>query len=494
MKIKVAQRKVDGDEFLKERQEVLSQWPTGKDVDLEEAVEYHKGLPESSNWFKVMEKLRREGRTGIFPRAGTPILEDEIKLNRRMVEAGVFLIPITTDSYSRLGQFRKAQEALEESIRTRKPKLNGFPIVNHGVRNIRKVLEANEAAYDARFNGADSRLLADVSIASGITSVLSDPSLTLGCYTKDAPPEQIIKNYQYIWRLVGHYEERGVRVIAHLNSWLPHGVFPQTIILVSAITCAVLAAEQGAKGLIGTVQLQGNLAQDIAGVRVLRSLMREYLDRFGYQDVVVAGIEVGPMESFPCPRQKETALAMANYVATTAALAGAEVCSARTLDEAAGIPNVDAHGVTYESMNWILNVLTQQKLVLESKDIDAEVKLLEAETRAIIDRILELGDADIAIGYVRGVESGVIDSPMCPNVHVKSNVLGVRDNKGAARYLEFGNLPIPEEIKEFHRQKVAKREQVEGRKMDYRVCIGDFWAPSKGFLIDKATKPLLRVK
>ncbi|MFC2003824.1 methylaspartate mutase subunit E, partial [Chloroflexota bacterium] len=82
--------------------------------------------------------------------------------------------------------------------------------------------------------------------------------------------------------------------------------------------------------------------------------------------------------------------------------------------------------------------------------------------------------------YERGVQTGVIDSPLCGNVHVKGDVLGIRDNNGACRYLGFGNLPIPEEAKQFHREKVAEREKAEGRKMDYRVAIEDFWAFSKG--------------
>jgi methylaspartate mutase epsilon subunit len=253
--------------------------------------------------------------------------------------------------------------------------------------------------------------------------------------------------------------------------------------LVSAIICALLAAEQGAKAIIGTIQMQGSIAHDIAGVRVLRRLMREYLNKFGHEDVKVVGIEVGPMETFPHPKKRETAFAMANYAATLAALAEVEVCSARTVDEAVGIPSLNAHGVTYKSMNWILNVLRQQSFVLENHDIDSEVELIETEARTLINTILELGKGDIAVGYVRGIEYGVIDSPMCSNMHVKSNVLGIRDINGAPRYLEFGNLPISEDIKEFHRHKVAEREKAERRKMDYRISIEDFWAPSKGSLI-----------
>ncbi|MCX7911846.1 MAG: hypothetical protein N2506_02625, partial [Dehalococcoidales bacterium] len=62
-------------------------------------------------------------------------------------------------------------------------------------------------------------------------------------------------------------------------------------------------------------------------------------------------------------------------------------------------------------------------------------------------------------------------------------VLGVRDVRGACRYLEFGNLPIPEEIKEFHRKKVAERERLEGRRLDYHTVVRDLFSLSRGKLV-----------
>jgi hypothetical protein len=71
MEISVRNRKWDEGRFLKERRDVLSRWPTGKEVDFEEAVAYHRGLPDSKNFTKVMQGLHRDGRTVIFPRGGT---------------------------------------------------------------------------------------------------------------------------------------------------------------------------------------------------------------------------------------------------------------------------------------------------------------------------------------------------------------------------------------------------------------------------------------
>jgi methylaspartate mutase epsilon subunit len=115
--------------------------------------------------------------------------------------------------------------------------------------------------------------------------------------------------------------------------------------------------------------------------------------------------------------------------------------------------------------------------------VDVEAKVTETEVRAILDRVLDLGDGDIVEGTIQAVESGVLDSPWSPNVNVKDEVLGVRDARGACRYLEFGNLPIPEEIKDFHRQKIAERERIEGKKVDYYTAVRDLWSLSKGKMV-----------
>ena len=52
--MEIQNKKLSDDVFYKERAEVLTQWPTGKDVDLEEAIAYHKAMPECR---KFGEKL-----------------------------------------------------------------------------------------------------------------------------------------------------------------------------------------------------------------------------------------------------------------------------------------------------------------------------------------------------------------------------------------------------------------------------------------------------
>ncbi len=481
MVIAVRNRKWDEDRFLKERKEVLSTWPTGEDVDFEEAVEYHRNLPEHKNFSKVIQKLHQEKKTVIFPRAGTPILEQEIELNKTLVEAGLPVIPLTPDSYCRLGQYAKAEKGLEESNKTGQPKLNGFPIVIHGVKNTRKIVENTDAALNQRLtNIGGARLMAEIAFASGITAALVDPIITFGWYEKKPTAAECIEYYQYIQRLIGYYADRGVTIATDIDGINSNLQFPLSIDLAGVIVVALLAAEQGVKSIIPRSSMYGHMAQDIAWVRVLRKLTREYLDRFGYQDVNVPGLFIDQVPLFPYPQDMGWSFGFSNYSAVVAALAGGEAVYVRTIDEAAGIPVKEAHAVSYRAAKWIFDVIGTQNITLDNEETRTEEKVTELEVKAIIDRILELGDGDVAVGYEIGVQTGIIDCPLASNINLKSKVLGIRDNNGACRYLDFGNLPFTEEIKEFHREKVAERERAEGRKMDLRVVIEDFWAFSKG--------------
>jgi methylaspartate mutase epsilon subunit len=483
MDIKIRDRKIDEGEFLKERKAVLSMWPTGKEVNLEEAIEYHRKLPDHKNFMKVADKIRQEGRTVVFPRAGTPILEQEIELNKTLYESGLPLIPVTPDSYCRLLKFDKAKQGLEDSIRSGKPKLNGFPTVIHGVKNTRKVVENTEAALNQRMTNLDTRLMGEIAFAAGMTAGLQDPMIDFGCYEKDSTLEQIVRNSQYIFRLMGYYAERGAIITLDIDGMLPHGVFPLSVSIAGVVAVALLAARQGVKSIIPWSNMLGHIGQDIAWARLTRRLTREYLDRFGYRDTATPALFVAQVPIFPYPQDMGWSFGFLNYSAMVAAMAEAEGVYLRTIDEGAGIPVKEAHAVSYRSANWIFNVVRQQKVNFQLEEIMVEERINEMEIRALLDKVLEVGEGDIAVGLQKAFDLGFMDTPFSSNKHTQGKVLGVRDMRGACRYLDFGNLPLPKEAKEYNQEKIAERERIQGKKLDYHTVVEEFWSFSKARLV-----------
>ncbi|MDA8080152.1 MAG: methylaspartate mutase subunit E [Actinomycetota bacterium] len=481
--IKVRQKQIDEDDFLAMRKDVLSLWPTGQEVDLDEAVEYQRNLPDSKKFYKVLQKVHEEGRTVLFPRSGTPIVEDEIELVRSLNDLGIPLIPFTTDSYTRNLQLDKAQRGLEDSIKAGRSMLNGYPIVNHGVLTTRKVVEACDGAFSPRSSRLANSLVGEVAFASGMTAMPNSFFGWIGGYDKKATVEECIDTAQYLGRLIGYYASKGVIITTDCHGWLPNGVIPMSVNIATQIIEALISAEQGVKSVMPQVNLQGSIAQDLGDIRVTPRLYRKYLDKLGHSDVMIPGIVGSQVPLYAFPRGMGSAFGYIVYTATVAALGQVDACFVKTIDEAIGIPTKESHIESYQAAKWVLDVVRTQEFEIDNEDIRQEESITEAEVTAILDKVLELGEGDIAVGAIRAVEAGVLDSPFSINIHAKDQVLGVRDLKGACRYIEFGNLPIPEEIKQFHRDKVAERENVEGRKMDYYVSIDDFWAISKGNLL-----------
>jgi methylaspartate mutase epsilon subunit len=87
--------------------------------------------------------------------------------------------------------------------------------------------------------------------------------------------------------------------------------------------------------------------------------------------------------------------------------------------------------------------------------------MMEMEVRSIMKRVQELGDGDYAMGGARAILSGALDTMFSPYKFLKSKVKVVRDANGALRYLDHGLMPLPKEVVEYHRSRIAERERKE---------------------------------
>src|SRR5450759_541634 len=100
-------------EFFREREKVLALWPTGRQVDLEEAASYLKTVPLHRNYALAVTKAKKEGRTLVQPRGGVALVEGHIELLRCLQDrGGADLLPNTTDTYTRNLRFQDAQKGI----------------------------------------------------------------------------------------------------------------------------------------------------------------------------------------------------------------------------------------------------------------------------------------------------------------------------------------------------------------------------------------------
>ena len=478
----IQNKRIPDAEFEALRNEVLTQWPTGKDVNLEEAVAYHKAMPENRIFSLKLLKAKQEKRTLVQPRAGVPVVERHIELLQHLQDHGeADLLPTTIDSYTRQNRYQEAENGINESLRLDRAMLNGFPAVNHGVQKCRQVIESVNVPVQVRHGTPDARLLAEIAYAGGFTSYEGGGISYNLPYCKNIPMERTIRDWQYVDRLTGLYEEMGVAINREPYGPLTGTLVPPCISHAAAIIEALLAAEQGVKNITVGYGQCGNLVQDIAAIQTLEELTDEYLQKYGYNDVVVTTVLHQWMGGFPADEAK--AFGVISMGSMIAALSKATKVIVKTPHEAVGIPTMEANAEGLRCTKQVVNMLRDQ--TFQGKDLEEEKEIIRLETRAIVDKCFELGNGDIALGVCRGVTSGALDVPFAPCRFNAGQMLPARDNNGAVRILNFGNLPFSQDLKDFHIQKIEERANYEKRKASFQMVIDDVYAIGKGYLVGR---------
>ena len=478
---KVIGKAIAEDEFLAERQEVLKTWPTGADVDLQEAVEYQKSIAPERRFSQVLAEAAAQKRVLVQPRAGVALVDEHIALLQKLQD-DADLLPTTIDAYTRLNQYEEAQRGLERSRQAGHSLLNGFPAVNHGVGECRRVVENITKPLQVRHGTPDARLLAEITLAAGFTSFEGGGISYNIPYAKKVPLERSIHTWQYVDRLVGYYESKGVRINREPFGPLTGSLVPPCISHAVAIIEGLLALEQGVHCLtLGYGQL-GNLVQDVAAMTSLRELAHEFFQAAGYSDYALTTVFHQWMGGFP--EEESKAFAVISWGGALAALSKATKVIVKTPHEARGIPTAEANLMGIRATKQIVSMLSDQ-VFADNAILAEEVELIKAETRTIVNRVIELGEGNLASGVVRAFEAGVLDVPFAPSIFNAGKIMPIRDNDGAVRILDWAKVPVNDDVKARHMAHIEKRAQAENRQPSYHMLIDDIYAVSKGRLVGR---------
>ncbi|MGE5530240.1 MAG: methylaspartate mutase subunit E [Patescibacteria group bacterium] len=469
-------------EFLRAREEVLQAWPTGHEVDLEEAIRYQRRIPRQRRFSLRLQEAKREGVTLAQPRAGVALLDQQIKLLRFLQdEGGADLLPTTIDSYTRQNRYQEAQYGIEESRREGRSMLNGFPAVNYGVAACRRLTESVGLPVQVRHGTPDARLLVEICLAGGFTAFEGGGISYNIPYAKDIPLEQSLAHWRYVDRLAGLYAAEGVIINRE-----PFGPLTGTLVVpclshAIGIIEALLAAAQGVRSISLGYGQCGNLVQDVAAVLTLQELGEEYLGDAGYS-VDLTTVFHQWMGGFP--QDEARAYGVIGWGAVAAALSRATKVIVKTPHEALGVPTAEANAAGLRATRQILSMLRDQSLP-RTEELEREAGIIRTETRAILARVRDLGGGDWAEGAVRAFAAGVLDVPFAPSRCNAGRVMPVRDDAGAVRFLEPGNVPLPAEALAFERERIAARGRTEGRQPGFQMVIDDIYAIGKGMLVGR---------
>ena len=454
----VSDELLDLEEMNRARREVLEMWKTGGAArSLEENAEFIARQPS----FVTAQSGARGNRLPILiqPRSGVSLVKPQIELFKAFRSAGADVLSYQVDSLTRNNNYAGAEQAIRESRVTGVSSLNGFPVVNHGVPALRRIITEVKTPLQTRHSTRDPRLLAEISYAGGVTSYEGGAICYNIPYYRDYPLDESIKAWQYVDRLTGLYHEKfGIVLDREFFGTLTATLIPPCLAIVVNIIQAILAAKQGVKSVSLGYAEQGNRIQDVAAIRTLKQIADRVLKNLGHKDVAVSTVFHQYMAAFPGSQQRSRELIYNSAI--TAALSGSTRVIVKTCVESLRIPTVADNA---DAINIVrTGVADAATLSVDEIKIAEECAIIEREVESILESVIHCGRGSLATGVVEGFRQGFIDVPFSPSVHNRGEVVTARDSEGAVRFLSTGKLQFDRELKEFHRSKMQVRLREKG--------------------------------
>jgi methylaspartate mutase epsilon subunit len=459
----------------------LQCWKTGNDAKhLEENAEF---LARQPSFPKIQSRVNA-GRHPILaqPRSGVPVVQDQIRLFTAFKNVGARVLSYQVDSLTRNNNYVDAEIAIRESYASGRSTVNGYPVINHGVGGLRRIISEVQVPLQTRHSTRDPRLLAEISYAGGVTAFEGGAICYNIPYYKNYPPDQSIAAWQYVDYLTGLYFKRfGIVLDREFFGTLTATLIPPCLAIATGIIEAILAIQQGVKCVSLGYAEQGDRVQDIAGIRVTAEMAERFIRNLGYKDVQINTVFHQYMAAFPETQKRAEELIYNS--AMTAAFSRATRVIVKTPVEALRIPTLEDNllgmGLTLKGVSDA----SREPQPIEEARLAEECAMIRREVEAIVDSVIMCGNGSVASGVVKAVEKGYIDIPFSPSIYNRGEVMTARDTSGSVRFLSTGKLQFDKEIRQFHEEKMQTRRRAEGlwsSKGDYLLVEQDVMRIPRG--------------
>jgi methylaspartate mutase epsilon subunit len=444
-------------EFESARTEVLNSWPTGSGV-IDTDIKASHADPVKNLHHVIVERLADGSGPLLQPRTGVAHVSDEIDILQYLRRQGLDVSSIQLDAASRKNLYAEAAEGVRRTEKGKKSFLNGYPVPVHGVPGMKEILAAIDNPFQIRAGSPDHRLVYEIGLAGGASSLEGGFICYLFPYDKILSPVANLSNWKYVDKLTGHYQQKhGITINREYFGPLTTSLIEPTIPICINIVQAILSAKSGVKCISVGCAEQGNRHQDIAAIHVLRQTTGEYLARYGHSDCTVSTVYHHYMAAFPSSPEKARDLIINSSV--TGALAGASRILVKTPVESYGIPSKEDNGealrLTRQGIKLAANTNT------DHKRLKVETEQLYRQVCAIMTRIEELGRGSVARGAMLAFQTGALDIQFSPSVYNSGRLLSARDCDGAVRFLNPERLPFDEQTRDFHLEKMSQRKTAE---------------------------------
>lgn len=184
-------------EFALQREKVLSSWPTGSEVRQADKQAAH--ADPSKNLHHLIQNRQNDSKAPLVqPRTGVAHTQDEIAILQYLRKQGMEVSSIQLDAASRKNMYAKAAEGVQRTEPGTTSMLNGYPVTVHGVKGIHSILAAIDTPFQIRAGSPDHRLVYEIGLAGGTSSLEGGFLCYLFPYDKRTSPVESLQLWKYV--------------------------------------------------------------------------------------------------------------------------------------------------------------------------------------------------------------------------------------------------------------------------------------------------------
>ena len=428
--------------LLQEEREIILSNEYVDNFDFAEVEEFVKN---ASKELFISHHFKKKTKMLVQPRGGFPTYKKQFALNEFFVNANVDVLSLTIDSNTRLNDYATAKKMLRLSEENDVDMLNGYPLVNHGYRNTRKMITHFNKPVSLRHGTPDARLLIETAIASGIFEIEGGPITYLLPYSKNFPLDKAFLYWKYVEKICANYSRLNEPINRESFGPLTATLVPPAITITIQLLEMLLSLEEGVKSFSVSFSQTGSVNQDIVMGAVIRKLSAHYAKEIGCEDAKIHLVYHQWMGAFPT--NKSFAEQLINMSTVIASMVGADKIITKTREEASGIPTKEANAATVANTQYTLGILNGLPRIVDEE----EEEILTLEVHAIMEAVFNDPADTLWRKVFNSIKSGIIDVPFSPHIINHNEMITIRDAKKNIRIIKRGNVPIPDRCYEYEK-------------------------------------------
>jgi methylaspartate mutase epsilon subunit len=379
-----------------------------------------------SAFHSFIERSRRSGVLVVQPRMGfgTPERMRAGLVATRQADATT-VGTVTLDSFTRMGDFAAARRALREGR-----ELNGYPIVTLGPDVTQKMLAGirdSDFPVQVRHGSPAPAEIFSALMAAGLDATEGGPVSYCLPYSRTPVSQSVRAWREASRRLAGLREAGGVPHLETFGGCMLGQLCPPSLLIAITVLEGMFFAQQGITSVSLSYAQQTHPGQDEEAVWALRAIAADLLPAVTWHVVIYAYMGL-------YPQTRPGALALLSAAARLARRTGAARLIVKTAAESSQIPSAEDNVLALE-------VAARTAGRVRPAPGPPVPTGVEAEARAIIDRVRDLDD-DLGRALTSAFARGYLDVPYCLHPDNAGRARSYLDDDGRLAWAATGALPI----------------------------------------------------